>query len=102
MQGGLLDVVVQRHIPRRHVWTAPAVQGDFCDERSVRGRSGVRPVCAARWPLALMKSAEGSRSLRRALGSMTAEGFAFLGFDRSCSSHSIALATENGQWSGLA
>jgi hypothetical protein len=30
-----------------HVWTAPAVQGDFCDERSVRVRSCVRPVCAA-------------------------------------------------------
>src|ERR1700704_2298247 len=48
-----------------------------------------------------MKSAEGSRSLRRAQGSMTREGFAFLGFDRSCSSHSIALATGKGLWSGF-
>src|ERR1700704_1220428 len=48
-----------------------------------------------------MKSAEGSRSLRRELGSMTAEGFAFLGFDRSCSSRSIALATGHGLWSGF-
>src|ERR1700738_4888193 len=48
-----------------------------------------------------MKSAEGSRSLRPAQGSMTAEGFAFLCFDRSCSSHAIALATGKGLWSGL-
>jgi len=45
--GALANLGYQVCVPKTHVWTAPAVQGESDCQRSVRVRSCIRPLNAA-------------------------------------------------------
>jgi hypothetical protein len=49
--GGAQDILARL---MGHVWTAPAVQEESDDQRSVRVQPCIRPLNAAVWLLALM------------------------------------------------
>src|SRR5260221_11199020 len=85
-----------------HVWTAPAVQEESDYQRSVRVRSCIRPLSAAVWPLALMRSADRSQTDSRVLSSHDPKtGFPIDVLDRFASMSSSPLQFVNAVTSPL-
>src|SRR3954453_16482785 len=92
----------QRPGHARHVWTAPAVQEESDYQRSVRGRSCIRPLSTAVWPLALMGSADRSQTNPRVLSSHDPKtGFPIDGLQRFASMSSSPLQFVNAVTSPL-